>query len=98
MRKILFTERPKQSDEPMSEERKNILSWLQKVKFRHKVLGGVDEQDVWKKVSELDALYAKALAAERVRYDTLLDNYKKNIASEVRRMVAEYTKQQGKDV
>ena len=83
---------------PLTEEHREIQAWLDSVKFRPKVLGGVDEQDVWKKVSELDALYAEALAAERVRYDTLLDNYKKNIASEVRRMVAEYTKQQGKDV
>ena len=83
---------------PQTQEREEIRLWLEGVKFRTKALGGVDELDVWNKLLELDGLYEQAIAAERVRYDTLLDNYKKNLASEVRRMVAEYQRQHGEDV
>ena len=61
-----------ESDEPMGAERREIISWLKKVRFRRRFFGGVDEKNVWKKISELDALYTKALEAERVRYDVLI--------------------------
>ncbi len=57
---------------PLSEERREIISWLKSVRFRHRIFGGVDEKNVWKKIAELDALYAKLLEAERVRYDVLI--------------------------
>ena len=61
-----------ETDEPMGVERREIISWLKKVRFRRRFFGGVDEKNVWKKISELDALYTKALEAERVRYDVLI--------------------------
>lgn len=54
------------------EQEQRIAGWLQKVKFRRKIFGGVSEQDVWKKISELNDLYKEALIAERARYDALL--------------------------
>ncbi len=60
-------------NESMPKEREAIIAWLKKVKFRHKIFGGVDERNVWKKIQELDGLYTKALEAERVRYNTLLE-------------------------
>lgn len=60
-------------NESMPQERAEIIAWLKKVKFRRSLFGGVDERNVWKKIQELDALYAKALEAERVRYNTLLE-------------------------
>lgn len=59
-------------NETMAAERKEIISWLKTVRFRRRLFGGVDEKNVWKKISELDALYTKALEAERVRYDVLI--------------------------
>ena len=59
----------------MPEERAEVIRYLKQMKFRRKTIGGVDEIDVWKKIQELDALYAKALEAERVRYDTLLKQF-----------------------
>ena len=49
-----------------------IAKGLSKVKFRQKTVGGLDPADVWKKIEELNSLYEKALAAERIRYDLLL--------------------------
>lgn len=49
-----------------------IAPWLANVKFRKKLLGGVDPEDVWKKLEELNTLYENALLAERARYDLLL--------------------------
>ncbi len=56
----------------LNTEHKKMLDWLQKVRFRKKIFGGVDEQDVWKKLEELNRMYEAALNAERTRYDVLL--------------------------
>lgn len=55
---------------PDMEER--IASWMEKIRFRKQIIGGLDEADVWTKIRELNDLYKSALAAERMRYDTLL--------------------------
>lgn len=59
------------------EKLKEIEEWLEKVRFQKKFFGGVDEQDVWTKISELNKMYESALRDERVRYDTLLEHYRK---------------------
>lgn len=66
------------SESVLSKEQLVIARWLEKVRFK-KALFGVSEADVWKKISELDVLYQQALNAERIRYDTLLEEQKKYI-------------------
>lgn len=56
---------------------KEIAEWLDKVRFRKKFFGGLDEEDVWKKIDELNSMYEIMLEAERVRYDTMIEHYKK---------------------
>ena len=68
----------------MPEERAEVIAWLNKVKFPTKLFGGVDERTVWRRISELDALYAKLLAAERLRYNALLDEYKQAASRRIR--------------
>ena len=60
---------PGAEGECISREQQEILEWIRKVKFRKKLLGGVDEVQLWKKLEELYGLYANA---ERARYDALL--------------------------
>lgn len=65
------------TDKPaINSEQQNIVEWLKKVRFQKQLFGGVSEQDVWKKIDELNKLYEAALAAERIRYETLLQQYK----------------------
>lgn len=54
-------------------EQESLQSFLKSVHFKRKLLGGVSEVDVWKKISELNSLYETALAAERTRYNALLE-------------------------
>jgi len=54
-----------------------IAEWLEQVRFRKQFFGGLREEDVWKKINELNEIYQAALKAERIRYDALLDHYKK---------------------
>lgn len=61
--------------EPLNFEQARIRQWLQQVRFRRAVVGGVSEADVWKKLGELNGLYEAALAAERARYDALLQEH-----------------------
>lgn len=61
---------------PLSQEHARLLEWHKKVRFKRALFGGVRESDVWKKLGELSELYDAALAAERVRYDTLLERQK----------------------
>lgn len=49
-----------------------ICEWIQKLKFKRKFIGGVDEDDVLRKMAELNTLYETALLNERARYDALL--------------------------
>lgn len=61
------------TDKPaINSEQQKIIDWLKKVRFRPQLFGGVSEQDVWKKIDELNKLYDAALAAERIRYETLI--------------------------
>lgn len=55
-----------------------IEKWLKKLRFRKKIFGGVDQQDVWKKISELNEMYEAALTAERIRYDALIEEQRKS--------------------
>lgn len=64
---------PGAEGECISREQQEILEWLRTVKFRKKLLGGVDEVQLWKKLEELYGLYANAIRAERARYDALLE-------------------------
>lgn len=59
-------------------ELENIRQWLEEVKFRKQFLGGLSEVDVWEKIEELDSMYQEALRAERIRYDALIEEYKKD--------------------
>ena len=63
---------PSTEKEPLNSEQQNIVEWLKKVRFRKQLFGGISEQDVWKKIDELNKLYDAALAAERIRYETLI--------------------------
>ena len=56
----------------LNHEHKNIADWLKTVRFRKKFFGGVDEQDVWAKIEQLNEMYDRALSAERARYNALL--------------------------
>ena len=54
------------------EQEEKIAGFLQKVKFRKQIFGGVSEKDVWTKIRELNEMYGQALLAERIRYDALI--------------------------
>ncbi len=77
-KRISSTTREEQGSEPLLEERAEIIAWLKKVHFRRRLFGGVDERTVWRKISELDALYTKALEAERVRCNALIEEAKRS--------------------
>lgn len=66
--------------QPLCREAESIRAWLKRVRFKKAALGGVDEADVWKKIGELNTLYEQALAAERMRYDALLEERIKSAA------------------
>lgn len=52
---------------------RDIVLWIRQLKFKKKLFGGVDEEDVLKKIGELNSLYEKALLQEHARYDALLN-------------------------
>lgn len=73
----LKSEEPKA--EVLSQEKLEIIDWLKNVKFQKTLIGGINEQDVWKKIHQLNEKFEAALKAERVRYDVLLQEQRKNI-------------------
>lgn len=66
---------------PQNHAHEQMLRWLTKVRFRKTLFGGVDERDLWKKLGELNDLYDSAIAAERARYDALLEAQQKSAAA-----------------
>lgn len=64
---------PSTDKQSMNSEQEKIVEWLKKVHFKKQPFGGVSEADVWKKIDELNKLYDAALMAERIRYETLLN-------------------------
>lgn len=62
-----------QKTENLREKEDQINAWLKQVKFKKSLFGGVKEEDVWKKLQELHALYREAIRGERLRYDALLE-------------------------
>ena len=64
---------PGAEENRISPEHLAIVQWYKTVKFRKKLLGGVDEVAMWKKLEELYGLYDAAIRAERTRYNVLLE-------------------------
>lgn len=82
--KTSFSEENRQNGnttEPINQEHKEIIRWFQKVKFRRAIFGGIDENDVWKKLQELNQLYEAAIRAERERYDILLTDHERTYSA-----------------
>ncbi len=71
------------SEQMLSTEiEEQISDFLQNLKFRKRVFGGVDELDVWNKIRELNDIYRKAWLAERARYDALLAEKEREVDAE----------------
>lgn len=49
-----------------------VTEYLEKLRFRRQIFGGVSEADVWRRLDEINRMYEEALRAERIRYDVLL--------------------------
>ncbi len=71
--------------ETLTQEQKAIEDWLKTTKFKKKLLGGVDEADVWKKIGELNSLYEAALSAERARCNAMIEHYKQTCVTAVQK-------------
>lgn len=64
-----------EESEPLNSEHQKLLDWLRTVKFKRALINGIDEEDVWRKLEELNQLYESSLIAERAGYEALLDDY-----------------------
>lgn len=71
-------------NEILNHEQQKIAEWLSKVRFRRKLFGGVSQQDVWRKIEQLNEMYEAALSAERARYDALLEQQRRNSSFEAK--------------
>lgn len=52
---------------------KEIASFIDAMKFRRKLIGGVDELDVLKQMEKLQALYRSAYEQQAAYYQALID-------------------------
>ena len=58
----------------MSENNMNDIAELfKKLKFRKKLIGGVDERDVWRKLEALQKEYRRVYEARETRFRTILE-------------------------
>ena len=60
-------------EQEISGTHQEILDYVKGMKFKRQLFGGVDPDDVLKKLEELNRLYETALLQERARYEALLE-------------------------
>lgn len=75
-----------EAKEAISAERSAINVYLQNLRFKKRFFG-IEEQDLWKKIAELNRLYEEELRAERIRYDTLLFEYQRKAKAAIRQYI-----------
>ena len=51
----------------------DIAKKFKTMRFRKKLFGGVDEQDVWKQLADLQKAYRSAYEAQEIRCRTILE-------------------------
>lgn len=81
--------------EPINQEHREIMKWFQSVKFRRVFFGGVDENDVWRKLEKLNQHYEAAIRAERERYNILLEDHEKTYGALIYKYKQEMLKNDG---
>lgn len=64
----------------------NIADALSAMKFRKKLLGGVDESDVWRQLENLQRLYQLVYDEQAAYYQALIDERDRALARMGRRM------------
>ena len=53
--------------EKAAQNMQELAEQLKGIKFRRKLLGGVDEADVWRQLEEIERSYESVLAAQEAR-------------------------------
>lgn len=56
--------------------KETISEILSKMKFRKKLIGGVDEVDVWKKIEALQLEYERQFDLQAQKYEAIIANLK----------------------
>lgn len=82
-----------EKSEKLNHEQQRIADWLTTVRFRKRLLGGIDENDVWKKLEQLNNMYESALSAERARYDALLAKQKQDLMNVFKKKAVQICKE-----
>lgn len=57
--------------------KKSISDLLAKMKFKKKLIGGVDELDVWKNIEALQEEYERQLDLQAQKYQAVIDHLEK---------------------
>lgn len=70
---VQITDLPDTDPKVVNQEQLKIIDWLKGVRFQKQLFGGINEEDVWKKIHQLNEMYDAALKVERIRYDVLLE-------------------------
>lgn len=66
--------------DPSGPAMETLARTFQEMKFRKKLLGGVDEKDVWKKLEELQQEYETAYHRQAAYYQALLEERDRALA------------------
>ena len=75
-----------------------IAAYMKKMRFRKKLIGGVDEADVWKQLEKLHAEYLSAFDAQKEQTWALIKEREAMIAKLKKRLEAAEKNWSGFDV
>ncbi len=81
----------------INHEQEELIQWFRDVRFRKRLIGGVDEEHLWKKLEELNGLYDAAIKAERARYDALIREHTRSCNTVIRKYKQKLQETSGPD-
>ncbi|MEE8705465.1 MAG: hypothetical protein SOH93_01830 [Oscillospiraceae bacterium] len=65
----------------MAKNLEEIAKLLKHTKFKRKWFGGIDEEDVWKKLGRLQSEYSELIEENSRKHDALVDQWQEYAAS-----------------
>lgn len=56
-------------DKKMAHTLEDVAAYIDKMKFKRRLFGGVDEADVWRQIEELHKQYEAVFLAQEIRHE-----------------------------
>lgn len=75
----------------MMKQLEDIAAYIESLSFRKKLLFGVDEGDVWKKIQQLHGYYQEVMTLQEEKYQAVIEEKNKEIQRLQQQLYGDHT-------